>query len=662
MRAPLLCCLLLACAPKPAATTTTTAGTTPTPKSPIPEATLPIGAARMAARSQDPPGKAKAVDLEVDEERTKAVRALLDEVRAAIIHRDDERLGRAFSGDEALPSILEQIVRAIGDRETKVRLVPLAPAGDGAWVQLVASKELFASGHDRFEMYAAPTANGWRFFPTGPRTIAKSSLTRVNGHVRVDPAKHFLEGDVELTIRNGGERFVSVELDLASADPEDPFPDPTGYRLDVVEADGKPARFEVIARANVIVVEVDPAKPESTLRFAWRGAPSEAINRLDEDALLLHEAQPWFPVLPKTEASLDLVLEHPAGYALIPEGVVESSKTRAKIHVPRVDRGTTLVGAPKLVSRKVDLGDVRATVAVTPKRAERLDELAEATRLSLEAMKILGPLPSPELRIVESPVPPGVKALGGRSFLALGAAGLNHSTIAHELAHSWFGGAVTTTYRGEWGGEWPETLAEYVVLWTMDDARARKERRGWSECYSLVHDDDEGAVRAARKSDASSITLLYCKGPMIMAGLEARAGRDALRAALARFVQGRGGKPASWEDVIAAVRAEAGDGHADWLADRLARGRGPSITIEDLKRDGTKISGTIVQRFGSHDPSRLDETLTLRAGDANVVIDLKGRRTPFSIEAGGARELVIDPDYFLAWKYPSPDLRIVPLP
>lgn len=662
--------ILVACAPKERVESAAKPTPTPAPARPIPEATLPMGARALPARTPDPPGKAVATDLVVDAERTKAVRALLDELRAAIIKRDEAALANAFSGDEALPTILQQIVRLIGDRETKVRLVPLAPTGDGVWVRLVAAKELFAGAGDHSEIFAAPTEKGWRFFPTGPRGVVKAKLTHVKARVRVDPARHFLEGEAELTVENDGERFVAVDLDVATADPEETFPDANGYRLDAVEVDGKAAAFEVIARADVIVVEVDPAKPRTKLRFAWRGAPSGTINRLDADALLLHEAQPWIPVMPKTEAELDIVLEHPARFDVIAESATEISRERLRMRIARADRGTTLVGAPELVRKTVDLGGVKAIVALTPKRKERLDELAEATRLSLESMKILGALPSPELRIVESPVPPGVKALGGRSFLALGASGLTHQTIAHELAHSWFGGAVTTTYRGEWGGEWPESLAEYVVLWTLDDTRARKERRGWSECYGPLRTDDEGEVRSSRKSNAQSITLLYCKGPMIMAGLEARAGRDVVRRSLARFVADAKGEPASWEHVVAAVRAEAGAAHADWLADRLSRGRGPAITIEDLKRDGAKVTGAIVQRFGSHQPARFDERLALRFEDAegkktgdDVTIELKDRTTPLALDAPkDARRIVIDPDYLIPWKYSAPEARIVPLP
>lgn len=623
----------------------------------------------------DPPPAAASLPapLEIPEGRAERAARLLESLRDAAVRRDTVRAEQLVSGGNLLSSSALQLVELVTSREHKFRIEPLAPAGDGLFVRLVVIRGLYRLPSQGLTVYAGPDgADGeWRLFPAGPRDATRATLVAETTRVRLDPAARRLEGRAELTVRTGGERWIPLELDAAHPEHEED----TGFEVRGVDVDGKPARWQVVFGAGTIVVAIpEGTGPEARVRVVWDGRPGAPFNFIEPDELLLHEADPWFPVLPSTSASFDLVLEFPRTFEIVAEGFAGEPPrdlgeglraVRVRFHS---DRGTTLFGASSYATRTTALDGIPVRIAVKPDLAPKLDAMLEDLRATWRALAPLGKLPSNDLRLVDCRTPPGVAAVGGRSFLGLSRQGLERKVIAHELAHSWFGGTIPSTFRGDWGGQWPESLAEYVVVWTYDDpAEARALRREWSECYSRYM-GAEGPLRSARNVAGAERPLLYCKGPLVLAGLERRIGRETMRAALASFVAARAGKPSSWEDLADAVGATAGAPHAAWLREQLSRPVEPALVLEDVAVGPDEITATLVQFVGAENPRVLDVELVLTGADGEtlgekITVRAETRRTPVRLaHVGGAAGIAIDPEFVLPWKYKSPESRRVPLP
>ena len=87
--------------------------------------------------------------------------------------------------------------------------------------------------------------------------------------------------------------------------------------------------------------------------------------------------------------------------------------------------------------------------------------------------------------------------------------------------------------------------------------RARGGRLTTRRCVATQTSRSSSQERAA---DGRATHAISCsKGPLVLEGLERRVGQPAMVAALKRLVSDRTGQFSTWDDVVAAVRASAGE-------------------------------------------------------------------------------------------------------
>jgi aminopeptidase N len=144
------------------------------------------------------------------------------------------------------------------------------------------------------------------------------------------------------------------------------------------------------------------------------------------------------------------------------------------------------------------------------------------------------------------------------------------TVLAHELAHQWFGDAVTPA---RWQDIWlNEGFATYAQeLWaTKDDVAAitadarRATGRPWSP---------PAAPTAASLFSPSS----YEGGGAVLQALRLQVGDDTFFGILKAWVATYSGRSATTEDFVALVRAEAGPAAADHLHTWLTTDVGPTF-------------------------------------------------------------------------------------
>lgn len=215
--------------------------------------------------------------------------------------------------------------------------------------------------------------------------------------------------------------------------------------------------------------------------------------------------------------------------------------------------------------------------------------------------------------------------------------------IAHEVAHSWFGGAVDATGPGE--RFLTEGLAEYAA-WLAVEARsgseaAREAAKKGLERYQ-ASPGDEHALGATDFSSPRYAAVAYAKGAFAMRTLRSWLGPDALADALREYLAGartRAGS-ATLDDLLEVLRAKNATVADEWAQDWLRRPGAPRYSVV---LSGTN-SGTLVQTGDVYrNPVELE--LTLVGGAKQIlVVTPASLETKWSIAEGARIEsVVIDP-------------------
>ena len=247
----------------------------------------------------------------------------------------------------------------------------------------------------------------------------------------------------------------------------------------------------------------------------------------------------WAPVDPGAGTfALELRLRLPDGWRAVGtgglrdvEGVWIAARERA--------RDVVFIAAPGL--QRIEVGGALSIHHVD--LAEGVPELvaADAERVLELLTGWFGPAPSGSLDLVFTPrASGGGYARAGLVVMPSDSAPAADSGpqrgfvrfLAHELAHLWWQGADATSWEDWLNESFAETSALMVVRELFGEA-------AWSELLEGYREASAGLapVRGIDRDDEAAWAVLYRKGPVLLAELEAAVGRDAflgfLRARLA---------------------------------------------------------------------------------------------------------------------------------
>jgi hypothetical protein len=579
--------------------------------------------------------------LTVPGERLAEGQALVRRVESVIARgRLAEALGQWQRGAEMAAAC--EVARCAG-----LEVEPLFPqdAGYVARAALEGSRGRVSMG----EVYVGPGEDGrWRLFEAPPVAAeAGPHTTAARATVELDPHGGAIAVDATLTVRPEGQRYLVFDFLPADGD----------LVLREVMQDGRPVRFRHLDQR--LVVELAATATETALRFCYGGRLPPGVDRVGADEIMLHQA--WIPYLGGS-ADWELDVTYPVAVTLF--GALEpvrterwSGRIRARFTATGLER-FPLVGAAHYTTTSFEHRGVRVDLALWPRHAAGLERVAAAVRAALDAYTVLGPFPRDRFRIALGGTDGGTTALAFHSLISLGHAALDGehltATVAHELAHVWFGIDVRDP-----AGRWAEAVASYLTQWAVPERTARDLRWSWAVAYEQLPLHREVALAGTAEpagDEGIRRALFYGRGALVLTALEDRIGRASMARVLRRLHADAAGERATWAEVIAATRVAAGDEHADWLERWTAAPGAPDLAWREVTRRGSSITAQLVQLGPELYDGQVEVGFTGDAGEVLAVhtVRFAEARTAVSLTAPAeARWLIIDPRHRLPRK---PDL------
>lgn len=395
--------------------------------------------------------------------------------------------------------------------------------------------------------------------------------------VRADPGELALEGEVTMVLAPSGDDPVrDLTLDLQ------------GPTITEATVAGRPAQVQA-GDAEVVITPAVPllAGEEVEAVLAYEGEPSQEPFPVfgisvgwqpDDEGGWFTMSEPggtstWVPCNdhPSDKATWRVTLD-------VPEGIEGISNGRLEGDGPEVTDGRArwtwsedepmatylvlaAVGDYDLVTREVD--GIRSTFAFPTSLADDqrsgFDVHDEIVRFFSDTF---GPYPGDDSGAIVVPVDLGVALeVQTRSLFGADSVGSDVGALAHELAHQWYGNAVTpASWEDLWLNEGFATYGDW--LWREHDG-------GRSV--------DEEAARALERQGASTIGvrdpqaaatfdfLIYEGGAVVLHALRRTVGDDAFFTILRRWFDEFRGTAATTDDLVALSSEVAGTDLADFF-------------------------------------------------------------------------------------------------
>ncbi|MGP9020115.1 M1 family metallopeptidase [Streptomyces sp. BR1] len=394
-----------------------------------------------------------------------------------------------------------------------------------------------------------------------------------------DPARNHLTGTVTLTAR-ATQNLSAFNLDFAGMDVG-------SATVGGKRADANRAGDELTLRP------ADELKKgaEFNASVSYSGTPKTLTDQDDshegwlrnaDGALALGEpsgSMAWFPSNnhPSDKATYDIKVTVPQGLRAISNGELKSMSTANGRTTFAWHTGepmatylaTVVIGKYDIKESKTPSG-IPVYTAVDP--ATEKDSAAVVAELPeiLEWEKLnFGPYPFSSTGVVVAPKGSAEYALETQNRPVIPVDQLDVPTLAHELAHQWFGDSVTPK---KWGDMWlNESFATYAEWLWSEDHGGESAQAHFDEQYKKGADDNIWAFPPAAPPSAAHISdePVYQRGAMVIHQIRKAVGDDAFYDIVQGWAKDHRHANASTDDFTRYVEEKSGHDLTDlwdtWL-------------------------------------------------------------------------------------------------
>lgn len=406
-------------------------------------------------------------------------------------------------------------------------------------------------------------------------------------------------GEAKVTLRFGGPGVASVALDLAST------VDGKGMTVAGVTALDQPVAFSHQSGRLSLRLEAPPAAGEErTFVIKYRGIPAGGLRILKNkfsDRVFFSEnwpnnARQWLPMIdhPYDKATSEFVVTAPARYQVVSNGIlIEEADlgdgrrvTHWRQSVP-IASWLNAIGVAQFAVRhdRPVIGVPHQTWVYSQERELGPRWFLDRSRRAMEFFaERIGPYPYEKLAHVEAAGFGGgtehASAIfyGERSILQRPDSGL----IAHEVAHQWFGNAVTES---DWDDVWlSEGFATYFALLVVEhydgrDAFVAGVRRSRDAVLALERENPGVAVLHENLSDMKKVLnrIVYQKGGFTLHMLRRLMGTDRFWRGIREYYARYRDRNASTDDFRRVMEAHAERDLSWFFRQWLARAGSPAV-------------------------------------------------------------------------------------
>lgn len=491
------------------------------------------------------------------------------------------------------------------------------------------------------------TAQGWRL---GPEIAETETLgLRVRDHeVRLtfDVPKKYARFEDRASIERTQDSIPNFGLLRLSQD----------YTVRLLSCNGVPIAYK---QAGGVIAFVPPTAKTFTLSLRYAGT----VNNRNGDYILPGEASfnsYFLPNIARLPVTTTVTVTAPPGWKPIAQGEKKTETKAADGSITAAYRNDmpvcyqTIDAAPYTVTKRVVDGRTLSTYLLvndTKFATACLDELECSMRWYSQNFV---PYPYTHYEVVQTKGQFG-GALEAYSFATFGP-GTLPDTIAHELAHTWWGGVVPCAYTRSM---WNEGFAEY-----SDDLLHRRLRKVERRRNTDLPDPRPrygnsfaGVPLAAAHdtSDGRSESVGYGKGKLVMRVLEEQIGQEKMLNCLATFAKEHPhGEAAEWGEFAAIVSRVTGEDYGWFFRQWVSRAGLPTLHLANVTAkqngDGWTVEGDVTQsppRYRLKLPVHL-ETKGTSVDAVLEVSETDGTGTHFVLRTPSAPvQITLDPDFLI---------------
>ncbi len=374
-------------------------------------------------------------------------------------------------------------------------------------------------------------------------------LTHYSFQVTLNDANNQIEGEASIELKSVAVDVTSLMLDLTSAK------DGKGMTVKSITAADKPVDF--VHESNRITIKF-PAPlvvgETKLIKVTYQGVPVAGLkigNNKHGDRTFFSENWPdnarhWLPSIdhPYDKATSEFYVTAPSIYQVVSNGLLQEETdlgdgrrlTHWKQSVP-IPVWLNALGVAPFASHHA--GEVRGiplqTWVFRQERGTLFKSMEDPARRSIELFSDrIGPFPFEKLAGVEAVGFDGGMELASAIFYgerSLGRATLP-TLVAHEVAHQWFGDAVT---EADWDDVWlSEGFATYFALIYVEHYDGREPfvdglKRARDIAIRAQRRTPEAAIIHRNLSDMRQVLnpLVYQKAGWVLHMLRAKVGEEA---------------------------------------------------------------------------------------------------------------------------------------